>query len=175
MEKPRSQTLRRVAELLDARKVPYQVYPATDGLGFVSWIPESIETNSSSGLSSIEMYADGNDVHFRGTVPVEGAVIAICGPDKRLEDMYPMAKRHMSFANISMNLETDRRDVLMPIEKVDMLKEHMDRLKHKVNNQKTDLRRMHLKCMRQQDEITRMEDNALRMAVLYAGYSEGES
>ena len=169
MEKPKHPTLRRVTDLLDERNVDYEV-----------------ETNM-WGWETLYVYDQYREVRAKvqprygsvnlsvSQVPVEGAVMAICGPDERLEDGYPILTRHMSFANMSMTLKTDRRDVLMPIEKAELLEKRMDWLLSKVINQRKELKRLHLKCMRQQDEITRMEGNALRMAVLYMGYSEGES
>ena len=172
MEKPKNQTLRRIAELLDERNVKYEVETRYDLL----FVKERLCVYDVYGHYQGTVKPNGDEVRLDSiSIPVDGAVMAICGPDRRLEDEYPAAKRYMSFGGVGMSLETDGHDVLVPVEKAEKLKEHMDGFKRKVNNQRKDLRRLHMKCMRQQDEIARMEDNALCMAVLHAGYSEGES
>ena len=172
MEKPMNQDLRRVAELLDERNVEYDVETRYDLL----FVEERLCVYDVYGHYQGAISPNGDGVRLDSiSIPVEGAVMAICGPDRRLEDEYPAARKHMSFGGVSMNLETDRRDVLLPIQKAELLKERIDALNGKADNQRKELRRLHLKCMRQQDEIARMEDNALCMAVLHAGYSEGES
>lgn len=138
--------------------------------------PTTVRWVNRDGTREYHARSSGNDeVVFHGTVPVEGAVMAMLGPDRKLEDEFPMGQTRMSFGGTSFSVPCDGEHVLLTMEQARFISDDFKRLYDKSQNQRRELRRLHGRAMAQSGEIDRVQRDLMEMLLREAGYSEGES